>query len=84
MRTDGSRYYKYVLLYVDDCLVISENSDKALCHEIGSMWELKEGSIGPPSLYLGEIMHQVELNNSVKTWAFGSAQYVKAVVQNLE
>ena len=29
-------------------------------------------------------MRQVELENGVKAWAFGSAQYVKAAVQNLE
>lgn len=30
IRKDGSEYYEYVLLYVDDCLVISENGEKVL------------------------------------------------------
>ena len=28
-------YYEYVLLYVDDCLVISENGENILTQEIG-------------------------------------------------
>ena len=83
-RDDGTVYYEYVLLYVDDCLVISDNAEKVLREEIGSMWELKKESIGPPSLYLGGTMRQVELENGQTVWAFGSAQYVKAAVQNVE
>ena len=83
-RADGSRYYEYVLLYSDDCLVISDNAEKVLRAEIGSMWELKEESIGPPSLYLRGSMCQVELDNGGKAWAFGLAQYMKAAVQNIE
>ena len=29
-------------------------------------------------------MRQVELNNGVKAWAFGSSQYVQAAVKNVE
>ena len=83
-REDGSKYYEYVLLYTDDCLVISDNAEKVLRQELGSMWELKEESIGPPQIYLGGAMRQVELENGTKCWAFGSAQYVKAAVQNVE
>ena len=83
-REDGSKYYEYVLIYTDDCLVISDNAEKVLRQELGSMWELKEESIGPPQIYLGGSMRQVELENGTKCWAFGSAQYVKAAVQNVE
>jgi hypothetical protein len=31
----GEDYYKYILLYVDDVLVISEHADKVLCNKIG-------------------------------------------------
>ena len=83
-RADGSAYYEYVLLYTDDCLVISDNAEKVLREELGSMWELKEASIGPPKIYLGGTMRKVELENGTKCWAFGSTQYVKAAVQNVE
>ena len=29
-RLDGTKYYEYVLLYTDDCLVISDNAEKVL------------------------------------------------------
>jgi hypothetical protein len=31
----GEDYYEYVLLYVDDVLVISEHADKVLRNEVG-------------------------------------------------
>ena len=47
-KSDGSPYYEYVLLYVDDCLVISENAEDLLTNEIGRYFELKPNSVGPP------------------------------------
>jgi hypothetical protein len=38
-------YYKYVLLYLGDVLVISECADKVLCNEIGQHFVLREESI---------------------------------------
>ena len=40
--------YDYVLLYVDDALVVSENAESILRNEFGRYFELKEESIGPP------------------------------------
>ena len=83
-RPDGSKVYEYVLLYTDDCLVISDRAESTLREEIGKYFELKEESIGPPKLYLGGQMRQVEMSNGAKAWAFGSAQYVKAAVENVK
>ena len=52
--------------------------------EIGRYFELKQESIKPPDMYLGWRMRQVELDNGVKAWDFGSSQYVQAVVNNME
>ena len=52
-KADDSPYYEYVLLYVDDTLVISQNVEKILREEIGRYFELKEESVGHPTLYLG-------------------------------
>ena len=80
----GSDYWEYVLLYVDDALVVSEHGEKLLRSEIGKYFELKEASIGPPKLYLGGRMRKVELENGASAWAFSSSQYVQAAVQNVE
>ena len=84
IKSDGTTCYDYVLLYTDDALVISENAENILRNEIGRYFELKEESIGPPTLYLGGRMRKVQLENGVWAWAFGSSQYVQAAVKNVE
>ena len=84
IKSDGGEYWEYVLLYCDDVLVISDNGEATLRNEIGKYFELKEESIGPPSIYLGGKMSKVILNNGVEAWSFSSSQYVKAVVKNVE
>ena len=83
-RADGTEIYEYVLLYIDDCLVISDNATAILRSEIGKYWSLKEESIKPPDIYLGGQMLKTMLENGVQAWRFGSAQYVGAAVKNVE
>ena len=83
-RADGSKVYEYVLLYTDDCLVVSDNAEEILKKEIGRYFELKEASIGPPKLYLGGHLRQVQVDNGTQAWAFSSTQYVQAAVKNVE
>ena len=83
-KSDGTTYYEFELLYVDDALVISENAEEILREEIGKYFELKEESIGCPSLYLGGCIRQVKLDNGVDAWSFSSSQYVQMVVKNVE
>jgi hypothetical protein len=75
---------EYVLLYVDDVLVVSENARSVIINEIGRLWKMKESSIEKPSLYLGGKCHEVELTDGTKCWAFGSSQYVQSAVKNVE
>ena len=84
IKNDGSKVYDYVLLYTDDTLVISENAESILRKEIGKYFELKEESIGEPSLYLGGHLQKVQLENGVDAWAFSSSQYVQSAVKNVE
>ena len=83
-KANGSEYYEYILLYVDNALVIGENTNKVLQEELGIYFKLKEGSIGAPKHYLGSQMRKVVLENGVKCWAFGSSQYVQLAVKNVE
>ena len=69
---DGEEYFEYVLLYVDNCLVISHKAEAILREEIGKHFKLKEESIGPPSQYLGGKLRQVTMANIQKCWAFRS------------
>jgi hypothetical protein len=80
-QSTGEGYYEYVLLYVNNVLVISENVDNVLQREIGQHFVLQEESIRPPSQYLGGKLCKVTLENGNKAWAFGSCQYVQSAVQ---
>jgi hypothetical protein len=80
----GEEYYEYVLLYVDNVLLISLNAGTVLQKEIGQHFVLQEESIGPPSQYLGGKLCEVTLENGMEAWAFGSCQYVQAAVRNVE
>jgi hypothetical protein len=84
LKADGSEYYEYVLLYTDDLLVISENGEKLIRDHVGKYFEIKDKSVGPPKIYLGGHMREVTLENGQTAWAFGSSQYVKAAVKNVE
>ena len=42
IKSDGSKYYDYVLLYVDGALVVSENTESILRNELGRYFDLKE------------------------------------------
>ena len=80
VRKDGvTQYYKYVLLYTDDCLVISDHPESILRKDIGKYFELKKESIGAPSQYLRGKLREIELETGQKCWDFGSKQYIEAL-----
>ena len=83
-KEDGQLYWEYILLYVDDALCISDRGEEVLANEIGKYFYIKEGTIGPPSIYLGNKVSKVTLENGMTAWSFSSSQYVQAVVKNVE
>ena len=72
-KSDGSECYDYILLYTDDVMVISDNAETVLREGIGRYFELKEKSIGPPKLYLGEYVRKLKLENGAEAWSFSSS-----------
>ena len=46
--SNGTYHYEFILLYTENALVISENSNNVLCKNLGRYFELKVKSIGPP------------------------------------
>jgi len=83
-KSDGTEYMTYVLLYVYDVLVISEQPEEVPRHEISKHWQMKEDSIGKPTLYLCGKCREVELDNGVKCWDFSSSQYVQSAFDNVK
>ena len=82
-KSDGTIYWEYVLLYVDDCLCISVDPESIIRNEIGKYFIVKEPSIGPLDIYLGGKVRKVELETGVECWAFSSSQYVQEAVRNV-
>ena len=72
-KTYGTDYWEYLILYVDDCLVVSDHGEKILIEEIGKYFKIKEKSIGPSGVYLGGKMRRVNLENGSKAWDFCSS-----------
>ena len=83
MKDSGETYWEYMLLYVDDSVSISSHGEAPI-QELGKYFKIKESSIGPPLIYLGGKMSEVELLNGVKAHAFSSSQYVQEAVKNVE
>ena len=84
IKSDGSTYYEYILLYVDDALVVSENAESILRNELRRYFHLKEESIGPPTVDLGGRVRKVQLENGVWAWSFSLSQYVQSAIKNVE
>ena len=83
-KDDGTPYWEYILLYCDDALVVSMNGENVLREELGKFFVLKDKSIGPPTIYLGNKVSKVTLDNGVEAWAFSSSQYIQNAVKNVE
>ena len=84
LKTNGDEYWEYILLYTDDCLVISEFGEDILRKELKPYFKLKEESIGHPTIYLGGKVSKVVLPNGVEAWAFSASQYVQEAVAKVE
>ena len=82
--SNGTDYYEFILLYTNDALVISDNSEQVLHKDLGRYFELKEKSIGPPKIYLGGSARQAKLENGVRAWDLDSYKYINLDVNNVE
>jgi hypothetical protein len=52
IKADGSKYYKYVLCYIDDILIVLE-WPKRIMESVEAKYVLEAGSVGEPTAYLG-------------------------------
>ena len=77
---NGTEYYEYILLYVDDCLVVSEYPDHVL-NRLGKYFPMKPESIGLPKLYLGGKLSTIDLPNGVTAWAISASKYIQKCIE---
>ena len=81
--SDNHKYYSYMLLYVDDALCIHHDGKSAL-EGLDRYFQMKEGSIGDPDLYLGAKLRKVTLPNGVQAWSTSPSKYIQEAVKNVE
>lgn len=55
---DGTKYYAYLLIYVDDVISIDVDAKQNI-EELGTIFKIKDGSAGPPKVYLGANIQEV-------------------------
>ena len=80
---DGEAYYRYILLYCDDCLSIGIDAAKEL-EKLDHYFQMKPGSIGDPDMYLGTKLKPTVLSNGVVAWGMSSSKYVREAVSNVD
>ena len=73
---DGFNYCVYVLIYVDDVMVI-HHDDEIIIRRIDKHFNLKTSSIGDAKIYLGAKSKKTRLDNRVWIWANSTERYVK-------
>ena len=79
----NSRNYSYVLIYVDDKLVIHHDA-LTIFKRLGKYFTLKPESVGYPEMYFCAKLREAELGNNVYVWSLSSSKYVREAVRNCE
>ena len=83
----GFKYWEYVLVYVDDILVISHEPQVVMDY-LSQKYTLKSGSVGEPTAYLGAEVKKWMIEGAEDPlkprWALSSDLYVKRAVANVE
>ena len=83
IKSDGTEYYGYALVYVEYVLVISYVPMKTI-KGIKCVLKLEWYKAEPPDMYLKASLEQVETKGGTKCWSMSAKKYVKAAVVNLE
>lgn len=82
-KDDGFDYYEYLLVYVDDILVIS-HQPHVIMETIRSAYRLKEAP-NAPSVYLGAMIKQWNIPNEIRmVWGMSSTSYIKESIRCVE
>lgn len=81
MMPDGTKYYQYICIYVDDILIAAHNPRETMSI-IGEHFELKAGSVGPPSMYLGtDVKLRKDPQGYPQYWNLGANSYLKEALR---
>ena len=80
-KPNGFQYYEYLIVYVDDILVLSHKAKEVMAM-IEKLYRLKEAA-SIPKTYLGSTIMEWSISGD-KMWAMSSQKYVKEAIRSLE
>ena len=80
---DGRDYYAYVLVYVNDILIIDKIPQRFM-DLLKDTYTVKPSSIGQPKVYLGVDINKVYYLDGSYAWSMGSQSYVKEAICNIK
>jgi hypothetical protein len=83
VKPSGENYWELLLVYVDDCLVVSHDL-KSTMVKIGEIYELKDDKYGAPESYLGAGIEKFTLPDGMEAWSMKSDKYCKAAVETVK
>ena len=85
VKASGEEYYTYLLVYVDDLLLCIDEHPKKYMDMIERDFKIKEGSVGPPRVYLGANCQKIpSRTDGVDCWGMSTEQYCKEAVKNVK
>ena len=82
-KPNGFEYYEMVLVYVDDILHLSHNTQPTI-EALGNLYLLRSEACGEPKRYLGANVGKYQLQDGREVWSMSANDYVKNAVKNVE
>ena len=82
-KPDGFKYYSYILVYVDDLLIIDQAPARYM-KMIQENFTLKPDSIEIPKMYLGAEIGKVQYADGSYAWTMSPDSYIKKIIANIK
>ena len=82
-KASGEKYYAYILIYVDDMLIIDEKP-REFMNLIKQSYKVREDTIKEPDYYLGADIRKVHFSDGSFAYTMSSESYVKNAVKNIK
>ena len=82
-KEDGSKYYAYICVYVDNLLAISIDP-KRYIYEIKESFPIREDSIMKPKMYLRADTKEVKTKSGESFWCISANSYVKEGIRIIQ
>ena len=84
-KPDGSEYYKLLLVYTDDVLIVLHQPREAMM-QLDQNFLVKKDSIEKPKTYLGALIGEYTFpkDSQKRYWVMGSDNYLKDAVRQVK